>query len=281
MKKLLIILAIIAAVSFIIAFSLFYSTGGLKPISSAINDISQYEEIDASGVESIHVSTVDTPVKISTYDGSKIKADFTGKIKTNISGRLPELKIRRINEELKIEIIYPTVVSFGFFDISDLNLEVRIPEEITGSININTTSAKVNAEDMKTKDFSVESVSGAIDLKNIESEYIEIKNTSGKCMLSNALGKIYVNTVSGGVSIINNKLINDIEVSTISGAVEARIPADSSFNFNLSSVSGKIENNFKPDKTYTDRQSIKGTVRSGDYEINISTTSGAIMLSNN
>jgi len=63
--------------------------------------------------------------------------------------------------------------------------------------------------------------------------------------------------------------------------VEARIPADSSFNFNLSSVSGKIENNFKPDKTYTDRQSIKGTVSSGDYEINISTTSGAIMLSNN
>ena len=89
MKKILIILAIIVVGSFIIAISLFYSTGGLRPLSSSTNDVSQSEEIDASGVKLISISTVDTPVKIIADDGSKIKADFKGKVTTNPVGKSP------------------------------------------------------------------------------------------------------------------------------------------------------------------------------------------------
>ena len=81
MKKFLIALSIIAAGSLVIAISLFYSTGGLKQLSSSTNDISQTEEIDALGIKEINISSISTPVKIITNDGDKIKADFRGKIK--------------------------------------------------------------------------------------------------------------------------------------------------------------------------------------------------------
>ncbi|HAX17066.1 MAG TPA: hypothetical protein DCY00_00495 [Actinobacteria bacterium] len=219
MKKFLIILAAIAAGSFVIAVSLFYSTCGFKPISSSTNDISQHEEIDISGLKKINILTIDTPVEITADEGNKVIIDFKGKVITNISRKLPELSVQKIREELKIEIIYPAVISFGLFDVSDLILEIKVPTDFTGGILTGTTSARIN--------------------------------------------------------------IDDIRASTISGAVKIKIPTDSSFNYDLSSVSGKIENNFKSVMTYADRQSVKGTVNTGDFEININTTYGMILLENN
>lgn len=281
MKKLLIVLAIIVAGSFVIAISLFYSTGGLRPFSSNTNDISQTEEIDASGIKAINISSVSTPVKVITGEGNKIKADFKGKIKTNIGGRTPELSILKINEELTIEIIYPTIVSFGIFDISDLSLEVTIPEGIAASTKISTTSAKIDIENIKAAELSVGSVSGAININNVEAENIEMKNTSGKCLIDDSGGGIHINTVSGEAVINLKQLDDEIKVSSVSGAVRLNIPEDSSFDFDLSSVSGKIENNFISEISYADRQGIKGTVGNGDFDININTTSGRIVLEYN
>lgn len=278
MKKILIALSIIAAGSLIIAISLFYSTGGLKQFSSSTNDISQTEEIDALGIKEINISSISTPVKIITNDGDKIKADFKGKIKTNIGGKTPELSIQKINEELDIEIIYPSVVGFGFFDISELSLEISIPRDIKASARISTTSAKIEIKEIRIEELVAESVSGAIDVNNIESGNIEIKNTSGRCLVNDAVGTIHIKTVSGEALINLKELNDDINISSVSGAVSLKVPEDSSFTFDLSSVSGKIENNFNAKVDYADRQGIKGNVGSGDFGININTTSGRILL---
>jgi hypothetical protein len=278
MKKLLIALAIIVAGSFVIAISLFYSTGGLRPLSSITKDISQIEEIDASGIKAINISSVSAPVKVIIGEGNKIKADFKGKIKTNISGRTPELSILKINGELTIEIIYPAIVGFGIFDISDLSLEVAIPEEIAALTKISTTSAKIDIENIKVAELFAESVSGAINLNNIKANNIEIENTSGKCLIDDSNGRINIDTVSGEAVINLKQLDDEIKVSSISGDVRLNIPEDSSFDFDLSSISGKIENNLISKISYADRQEIKGTVGNGDFNININTISGRIVL---
>ena len=277
MKKVLIILSAIVAGSFIVAGLLFYFTGGLRPVASASKEVSQSEETDISGIKLINISTVCTPVKIVSGSGKKLFADFGGRITSGPNNKAPYLSIRRDREELNIEVSYP-VVSIGFFDISDLQLEIKIPEEFAGFVNVNTTSAEMCIQDIRANELKTESVSGMVNVNAVKAGYIEIKNTSGKCSAEKISAKTFVNTISGEVFLDIEKLSDDIRVQTVSGTVVVKIPENSSFEFDLSSISGEIRNNLRSVLDFADRQSLKGSADSGDFEININTISGSIVL---
>ncbi len=278
MKKVLIFFSVIAAVSFIIAGLLYYFTGGLRPVTSSKKTISQLKEIDVSGIKLISISTISTPIKIITNKNNKLFANFGGEVFFGSNNKIPELDIQKDGTELKIKINYPVFLNFGSYDIADLKLEIKIPEDFNGTVITNTTSAKIDIQGINADELKIDGVSGMVNINNVKANYIEIDNTSGKCSIGGIKAKTFIDTISGEVFLDILELSNDIEVKAVSGTVKVKIPESSSFDFDLSSISGEIKNNVKSVIDFADRQSLKGKAGDGGAEINIDTVSGNIVL---
>lgn len=277
-KKVLIVLFVIAAVSFIMAGLLYYFTGGLHPVASSRKIISQSEEIDLSGIQTINISTISTPVEIVNIKKDKLLAHFGGEIFSGSDKKIPELSINKDRTELRIKINYPFVLNFGSYNISDLMLKIKIPENFSGTVITNTISGKTDVRNINARELKSESVSGVINIESVKADYIELHNTSGGCNAREIKAKIFVDTVSGGVFLGINELEDEVRVQTVSGPAQIRIPEGSSFDFEFSTTSGVIKSNAESAVDFADRQHLKGRAGDGETKIYISTVSGNILL---
>lgn len=278
MRNFLIVLASVTAGSFLIAASIFFATGGIRPMSALSSEVSQSAEFDTENIDVIDISTVSTRVRVLPSSNEKIHVDFTGNITTSGSASNPRLEAKVEKNTLSIKIIYPPTIAIGFFNISELKLDVYIPQGYGKDIRVATTSGAIVVEDMTLENVNVKSVSGKMDIASLSAEKISMDNTSGRVNLDDAEGNVVINTISGRISADMSSLENEIIMNSISGAVDVLIPEDSGFSFQISSTSGAIENNFEATITKSSNRNMQGTVGDGKGKISIQTVSGKIML---
>lgn len=94
--------------------------------------------------------------------------------------------------------------------------------DVTGSIEINTTSGDINLTDISTSSASINVVSGDITLNNFESGLTDIDSTSGDVTGSlTGSYKISTDTVSGDINVTcnNNTDGAPFNVDTVSGDI--------------------------------------------------------------
>jgi lia operon protein LiaG len=278
MRNFLIVLASVTAGSFLIAATIFFATGGIRPMSALSSEVSQSAEFDTENIDVIDISTVSTRVRVLPSSNEKIHVDFTGNITTSGSANNPRLEANVEKNILLIKIIYPPPFAIGLFNISELKLDIYIPQGYEKDIRVATTSGAIVLEDMTLENVKANSVSGKMDIASLSAKKISADNTSGRVALTDVEGDVEINTISGRVSADMSSLENEIIINSVSGAVDVRMPGDSGFSFQISSTSGTIENGFEATMTRSSNRNMQGTVGDGKGKISIHTISGKVML---
>jgi hypothetical protein len=227
-----------------------------------------------------------------------------------------EIVVRKEGETLRIETEYPKesrikrkkslnvsveyklwIPSKASVKINSVSGSVSL-EEIGGSVKVNVVSGNV-AVSKADRGVDCETASGKVTIEDVSGDAY-LKTLSGKISVERIRGSIEANVVSGSIEMrevsearvvkgetVSGSVIYEGEIDpegryylvTHSGRVEMMVPADSAFELEANTFSGRIESDF--DITISgriDKRQINGTVNKGGASVKLSTFSGNIIL---
>ncbi len=276
--KFIIILVSIMVVSFVAAGIIFYATGGISAISISSPNIHTSETYKAAGVERIVIKTVNTDINVIPAVINRVDVDFYGNIKTNLAAEIPKLKTGLDNGILSIEITQPRTINIGLINLSQLQLDVYVPNDYKGEIMVATVSGDLNIHDLGLARLDFTSTSADIESDSVTAGDFSINTSSGDVLMKNMEGMLDINTISGDVKAGIKELKGNIYIKTISGDMLVALPGQSEFDFTFISVSGDFLNQFGAQISYSENGKMEGFVGEGDYKITAETVSGDIKI---
>jgi lia operon protein LiaG len=284
-KKMILLLAVITAVMLVIsiAFAGQDSSGGWhfgNVSTGPEKDIDETKETPIGNIDSIDASTISEEIKVYSADNDVIKARLYGS--SNLDP-LPELVIENTGGKLTIKISTYTQnrINFNIFGRNKLKMEIYIPKAYTGDLKIGTVSGSVAIDAVNVGQFDLTSTSGSFTAGTINSADSSIKTVSGSASVDAFTGNLVCSTVSGSLKVIFAKFDNDIKANSVSGSCMIKLPAGSQFNITAKSTSGNVESNFILDSvSRKSSHNIEGSVGTSDNDINVTTVSGSIDISN-
>ncbi len=146
---------------------------------------------------------------------------------------------------------------------------------------------------------SVKSVSGGITLEGVTGD-VDANTVSGALEAQGINGKLNFNTVSGDLTVADGWLerldanavsgdvtadidldpLGGMRVTTVSGEVTLRLPAEADARVKLHSVSGDVRSEFAEltRSCAPASRSVSGSLRAGSGHVSVSTMSGRVML---
>ena len=278
MKKFVIVLASIMAASFLIAFAILYTTGGITAVTVSSSQIKSQEFFNADEVNQIVIDVVNTHVNVIAVVDKEVGVDFYGSITTNLTAGKPELVTDLKNGVLTISITYPKTITIGLINMANLYLDVYVPNNFSKDIKVSTVSGNLNIRKLSIENFNFKSISGYLEADSLSAKNLIIETTSGKVNLNGVEGKINADTISGEITAVLKSFGSDLSIKTVSGEVNLSLPDSSEFKFKLGSVSGNIANDFGSKITFADSNNLEGSVGKGVFNITIKTISGSIKI---
>ncbi|MCL4415154.1 MAG: hypothetical protein M1365_00410 [Actinobacteria bacterium] len=105
MKKFIIVLASIMALSFLIAFTILYTTGGITAVTVNSSQIKSQEFFKVNEINQIVIDVVNTDVNIIPVVGKEVELNFYGNITTNLTAGKPEMVTDLNNGVLTIKVM--------------------------------------------------------------------------------------------------------------------------------------------------------------------------------
>lgn len=144
-----------------------------------------------------------------------------------------------------------------------------------GRLTLNSTSGEIRGENLEgTENITAGNVSGETALTGVQAGALALSSTSGAVAADGTAETLTCRSVSGAVSLTLQSWPAEAEISTVSGGVAVRGPADESgFACAVSTVSGETDCGFDAAEdggTYT--------LGAGEAALRISTTSGNVEL---
>jgi DUF4097 and DUF4098 domain-containing protein YvlB len=146
---------------------------------------------------------------------------------------------------------------------------------------------------------SVKSVSGGITLDGVTGD-VDANTVSGAVEAQGINGKLNFNTVSGDLTLADGWLerldvngvsgdvtadldldpLGGMQVTTVSGEVVLRLPAEADARVNLHSVSGDVRSEFAELRRSSApaSRSVSGSLGAGSGQVSVTTMSGRVML---
>jgi predicted membrane protein len=222
-------------------------------------------------VNRIEIRNVSGRIEAESWNGDLVRLDY---VKRG-PGRHPEIKIDLNGNSLKVTAVYPKAA--GIFGSVDFRL--MVPEGIeylqAGSVS---GSIEISGLGEKTKQ-KLSSTSGSV--KTDSSGDIELSSVSGSLNFRSAGDDISASTTSGRIdgTIYKTNASGRINLNSVSGRITVEVPAELNAEIDLHSVSGSVSSDIPVAVTETKRNSIRGLAGRGGTDIEISTVSGAIKLS--
>lgn len=144
-----------------------------------------------------------------------------------------------------------------------------------GRLTLNSTSGEIRGENLEgTENVTAGNVSGETALTGVQAGTLALSSTSGAVAADGTAETLTCRSVSGAASLTLRSWPAEAEISTVSGGVAVRGPADESgFACVVSTVSGETDCGFDAAEeggTYT--------LGAGEAALRISTTSGNVEL---
>lgn len=190
--------------------------------------------------------------------------------------------------EIRYQINAPAAADVQVTTVSG---DVRIGA-IDGDVTVNTTSGNVHLDGVDGS-LAVNTVSGDVALRGRVAG-ASIETASGAVHLSDVDGSLAVTTISGAITMHNvtgdsvrlqttsgkvhadGALFGNLEIASVSGDVDMKLPAQAGFRLFIRTVSGNVEapgirENGAPREWRT-------TLGDGAYALNIATTSGDVRI---
>lgn len=190
-------------------------------------------------------------------------------------------------------------------EVETVSANIRA-EGISGGMNLESVSGGLeitvpNGKEDRGERLEVSSVSGTVEITG-GSARVQASSVSGEVRLTLDAGEAEVSCVSGSVIIVGGRL-EEIEASSVSGAVRFEgpfvedgrydfsshsgsvkvvVPADASAQFSVSTFSGAIHSDFgeRAERTseYTPSKEMEFTVGSGKARVELSSFSGSVEI---
>lgn len=279
MKRIFFIFIIVVAAYFIYNFSSFFS-------QSAQNaDVtSKTEEIF------IDVGSMNTIIVPEKRNDVEAKLEGRGKV-----------KVKEERDKISIEYDRPVFQWFQFF--SNRKLTIYIPEDFNrelaidlGSGNVNLEgpsknnpfeleklsidmgSGNVNLRNLSVDEFSHDGSSGNIKIDSLKTKTSTIDISSGSVKIKGFTGEFNGDLSSGNMEVEMDELTGNVKIDVSSGRVVLDLPDDADFKLRGKTGSGHISTSFPVEFNHTDGKSLEGVHGKGEYDIDLSVSSGMIKI---
>jgi hypothetical protein len=173
---------------------------------------------------------------------------------------------------------------------------VTVPRKCQTQVGVVSASAVMSGMTAKA---SVKSVSGGITLDAVTGD-VDANTVSGALEAQGINGKLNFNTVSGDLTLADGWLerleangvsgdvtadidldpLGGMQVTTVSGEVTLRLPAEADARVNLHSLSGDVRSEFTELRRVSApaSRSVSGNLGTGSGQVSVTTMSGRVML---
>jgi DUF4097 and DUF4098 domain-containing protein YvlB len=267
------------------------------------------QQVNADPRGTVEVSNFAGHIEVTGWDKPLVS------VHSNLSGDIENVDIQSDHGRTSIKV-RKHGFSFGFGGEADLEIKIPrgseldvtsvsaavISNGVVGMQRLKTVSGSIRAE-IGPGDAEAKTVSGEIVLRgNGKPVALHTTSISGGIRLEHGAGDVEATTVSGDLSLqldpgrtirmrntsglisIQGKLTKDADVDaqTVSGDVRLHAPAESGYEYEVSTFSGDIHDclNVKPEKTsqYGPGERLNGTLGKGEGHVRIKTMSGSVDL---
>jgi hypothetical protein len=173
---------------------------------------------------------------------------------------------------------------------------VSVPRKCQAQVGVVSAAAVMSGISARA---SVKSVSGGITLDGVTGD-VDANTVSGAVEAQGINGKLNFNTVSGDLTLAEGWLerldvngvsgdvtadldldpLGGMQVTTVSGEVVLRLPAEADARVNLHSVSGEVRSEFAELRRSSApaSRSVSGSLGAGSGQVSVTTMSGRVML---
>lgn len=173
---------------------------------------------------------------------------------------------------------------------------VSVPRKCRAQVGVVSATAVMSGISARA---SVKSVSGGITLDGVTGD-VDANTVSGTVEAQGINGKLNFNTVSGDLTLADGWLerldvngvsgdvtadldldpLGGMQVTTVSGEVMLRLPAEADARVNLHSVSGDVRSEFAELRRSSApaSRSVSGNLGAGSGQVSVTTMSGRVML---
>jgi DUF4097 and DUF4098 domain-containing protein YvlB len=262
--------------------------------------------LKASSDGEVEITNIAGSVAVTGWDREEVKV--TGTLGKGTEG----LDFDSSGGKVIIEVKYPDNAR----NVEDTDLEIWVPvksslevgtvsasisvekvkggldlESVSGGITVTGEPETVDAEcvsggieiDVKTKAVHAEAVSGQIVIKGVEKK-VDASSVSGSIRISGGtLESVEVEAVSGSVTFDGGLVKNGrLSASSFSGLVDLYLPGSISADFDISTFSGSIKNEFGEKASRTSKYGPGNTLNfstgSGSARITAESFSGSVQI---
>lgn len=158
------------------------------------------------------------------------------------------------------------------------NLTVYLPRAVAEKlteVRLNSVSADFDVAALTVKNtLTFDSVSGDLETDFITADSAEVNTVSGKIDLDGSFRQVTGGSTSGEVDLALRKCPEKLDLVTVSGDVELKLPQNAGFTLDYSTVSGDLDSDF-PLTAERNGGHIYGD---GSGRITIDTTSGDLTI---
>jgi hypothetical protein len=254
--------------------------------------------------------TVDGPMSLTFDDVTAVKVRLiAGSVAVLATDGTPSLDVERVTgeplqvtyEDGVLTITHPNLTWDGLLkwlrpQRHSATLTVRVPRKCAVELGVVSATAVLSGVTTKA---SVKGVSGAITLDGVAGD-VDANTVSGPIEAQGLNGKLNFSTVSGDLTVadgwlerldgnsVNGDITLDVDldplgalqVTTVSGEVTIRLPAEADATVQLHSLTGDVRSEFGGLKrsSMPASHTVSGNVGAGSGRVSVTTMSGRVML---
>ena len=228
--------------------------------------------VPAESITALSIDWVAGDVKIMVTDGEEI-------VVTEHADRgIPEEYALCVETDNTLRIRYSNDV-WGI-DMPEKDLTVLLPRTVAENltaVDLSGVSADFAVGKLTVRDaFSFDTTSGKLEMQSMNAPQAKatVSSVSGNVELDGSFREVKAGSTSGEIDLMLRNAPAAVEVSTVSGEVDAELPAGTDFTLDYSTVSGELECDFPLTKS-KDGKYVCGD---GACRMEVGTTSGSLSV---
>src|SRR6266566_5010298 len=219
-------------------------------------------------------------LQVSSVEGDPLSVTYEGGVLTvaheNLSweGLLKWLRPQRHSATVTVSVPRKCAAQVGVVSAT------AVMSGISARASVKSVSGGITLDGI-TGDVDANTVSGALEAQGINGR-LNFRTVSGDLTLADGwLERLDASVVSGDVTAdVDLDPLGGMQVTTVSGEVVLRLPAEADARVNLHSVSGDVRSEFAELRRSSApaSRSVSGSLGAGSGQVSVTTMSGRVML---
>jgi hypothetical protein len=250
------------------------------PTSLDFDDVTELRVRLIAGSVAVLATTGTPSLEVSSLEGDPLTVTYEDGVLTvahenlNWEGLLKWLRPQRHAATVTVSVPRKCRAQVGVVSAT------AVMSGISARASVKSVSGEITLDGV-TGDVDANTVSGAVEAQGINGK-LNFNTVSGDLTLAEGwLERLDVNGVSGDVTAdLDLDPLGGMQVTTVSGEVMLRLPAEADARVNLHSVSGDVRSEFAELRRSSApaSRSVSGSLGAGSGQVSVTTMSGRVML---